>query len=149
MTAFRTEHRCPLPPAEAWRRVTDWPRHGAWVPLTRIAAEPPGPTAPGTLVVARTGLGRLAFDDPMEVVRWTPPAPDRPGHCRLVKRGTRVIGWAEIEVRAVPGGSLVSWQEDARVRGLPRLFDAPTAWAGRLVFGRVVRHLLATPAHPR
>ncbi|KUJ68411.1 Immediate-early protein 2 [Streptomyces albus subsp. albus] len=149
MTLFRAEHRCPLPPAEAWRRVTDWPRHGAWVPLTRITTEPSGPTAPGTLVVARTGLGRLAFDDPMEVVRWEAPVGGHSGHCRLVKRGTRVLGWAEIEVRAVPGGALVSWREDARVRGLPRLLDAPTAWAGRLVFGRVLRRLLAAPAGDR
>ncbi|MFH8371609.1 SRPBCC family protein [Streptomyces sp. NPDC018031] len=145
MALIAFERRCPLPPAEAWRRVTDWPRHSAGVPLTRITATPPGPTRVGTVVLARTGLWRLGFDDPMDVVRWEPPDEGRPGRCRLVKRGRVVTGWAEIEVRADGRGSWVGWREDARVRALPRLFDAPTARAGRLVFGRVVDTLLAGP----
>ncbi|MFF8814822.1 SRPBCC family protein [Streptomyces pactum] len=143
LIAFR--RRSPLPPAEAWRRVTDWPRHSAHVPLTRLSTEPPGPTRTGTVVLARTGRGRLGFDDPMEVVRWEPPGPDGTGRCRLVKRGRVVVGWAEIEVRPDGAGSVVSWREEARVRLLPRLFDPPTAWAGRRIFGRVVDTLLAAP----
>lgn len=149
MAFFTVERRCPLPPDEAWRRVTDWPRHAAHTPLTRISTAPAGPTRAGTVVLARTGWRRLGFDDPMDVVRWEPPEPGRAGLCRLVKRGPVVIGWAEIEVRPHGAGSVVGWREDARVRVLPRLFDAPTAWAGRRVFGRVVDALLAAPARTR
>ncbi|AJZ84395.1 SRPBCC family protein [Streptomyces antimycoticus] len=147
MAHFRIERRTPLPAGETWRRLTDWPRHGAQVPLSGVTVRPAGPTRVGTVVVVRTGVGRAGFDDPMEVVRWDPPADDtsaggNPGVCRLEKRGSVVLGWAEIEVRPRDGGSEVVWREEARLRGLPRLFDPPTAWSGRLLFGRVVDALL-------
>jgi hypothetical protein len=95
------------------------------------------------VVLARTGLGRrAAFDDPMQVVRWEPPTESTPGHCRLEKRGTVVLGWADIEVRSRDGGSRLTWREEARLRGLPRLLDTPTAWTGRLLFGHLVAALL-------
>ena len=146
MALFLIERRTLLPAPEAWRRVTDWRRHGAHVPLTRVTVEPPEPVGPGTLVVARTGIGRAAFDDPMEIVRWEPATDDTPGFCRLEKRGSVVLGWAEIEVERWRGGSRVVWREDARVRGLPRLFDGVTGMAGRWAFGRAVSELLRYPA---
>ncbi|WP_236255884.1 SRPBCC family protein [Streptomyces hygroscopicus] len=142
MAHFRVQRRSPLPVEETWRRLTDWPRHGAHVPLSGVTVRPAGPTRVGTVIVVRTGVGRAGFDDPMEVVRWDPPAGDAPGGCRLEKRGAVVLGWAEIEVRPRGGGSEVVWCEEARLRGLPRLFDPPTAWSGRLLFGRVVDALL-------
>lgn len=142
---FRITRRTPLPAGEAWRRVTDWERHADHVPLTRItvAPPPPAPTRPGTVFTARTGVGRAAFADPMEVVVWEPPGPGRPGRCRMEKRGRVVTGWAGIEVRAHGTGSEVVWSEDLSVTGLPRLLDRPTALAGRLLFGRVIARLLA------
>lgn len=139
---FRIE--CPSPHSadETWRRLTRWQRHGAYVPLSSVAVRTEGPTGVGTVVVARTGAGRAGFDDPMEVVRWEPPGGGRPGRCRLEKRGSVVLGWAEIEVWARGERSHVVWREEARVARLPRVLDAPTAWAGRLVFGRVLRGLL-------
>jgi hypothetical protein len=140
---FRIERRSALPADEAWRRVTDWPRHADRVPLTRITVVPAPPTQVGTLVTARTGVGRAGFDDPMEVVVWEPPAPDRPGRCRLEKRGRAVLGWAEILVEPGVAGSRTVWREDLRVRGLPpALADAPTRLAARLLFGRVLAALL-------
>ncbi len=144
---FRIQRRTPLPVGETWRRLTDWPRHGAHVPLSGVTVRPAGPTRVGTVIVVRTGVGRAGFDDPMEVVRWDPPADDAsagdtPGVCRLEKRGSVVLGWAEIEVRPRDGGSEVVWREEVRLRGLPRLFDSPTVWSGRLLFGRVVDALL-------
>ncbi|NGO06307.1 SRPBCC family protein [Streptomyces sp. HC44] len=146
MALFQIQRRTLLPAPEAWQRVTDWRRHGAYVPLTRITVTPAEPVRPGTVVLARTGIGPLAFNDPMEIVRWEPPTDDTPGFCRLEKRGSVVLGWAEIEVRTRGGGSQTTWREEARLRGLPRLFDAPTAWGGRLVFGRAVSELLRYPA---
>ncbi|WP_049570820.1 SRPBCC family protein [Streptomyces sp. SBT349] len=142
MALFTVERQSSLPAAEAWRRLTDWRRHGAHTPLTTVAVRPPGPTRPGTVIVARTGVGRAGFDDPMEVVRWEPPRERAPGICRLEKRGAVVEGWAEIEVRPRGGGSHVLWREDARVRRLPRLLGPPTAWSGRLLFGHLVGALL-------
>ncbi|TDC07405.1 SRPBCC family protein, partial [Streptomyces sp. 8K308] len=119
MPLIRLVRQSPLPAAEAWRRLTDWPRHGTHAPLTRVTVTPPGPTRPGTLVVARTGVGRWAFDDPMEVTAWQPPNHAGRGFCRLDKRGSVVLGWAEIEVHARGAGSHVTWREDVRLNRLP------------------------------
>ncbi|WP_164412465.1 SRPBCC family protein [Streptomyces salinarius] len=146
MATFSLERTVPLTPGEAWRRLTRWERHGDTVPLTRVTAGPPGPTRRGTLVVARTGAGPLAFDDPMEVTVWQPPREDAPGRCRMEKRGGVVRGWAEIEVSAEPGGrARVVWREELDVRLLPSLFDGVLARSGRLVFGRTVDRLLRHP----
>ncbi|AXI76567.1 SRPBCC family protein [Peterkaempfera bronchialis] len=142
MALFRIERRSALSADEAWRRMTDWERHADRVPLTGITVTTPPPTGVGTVLVARTGVGRAGFDDPMEIVLWEPPTAGRPGRCRLEKRGTAVLGQAEIEVRPEGTGSVVVWCEDLRVRGLPGLLDAPTRWTGRLVFGRTVAGLL-------
>ncbi|MFF6777152.1 SRPBCC family protein [Streptomyces sp. NPDC012637] len=143
MSRFRIERLAPLAPAEAWRRLTDWPAHGALVPLTRTTVLTPGPNAVGTRFTARTGVGRFGFDDPMEVVRLDPPGPGRPGVCRLVKQGRVVRGRASFEVSGTPsGGSRVVWTEELRVWGVPAALDPVLAAAGRLVFGRALDVLL-------
>ncbi|KOG55386.1 SRPBCC family protein [Streptomyces varsoviensis] len=142
MAPFLIERRSRLPVDEAWRRLTHWERHAVSVPLTRITVTTPPPSGTGTRFTARTRLGPLALDDPMEVVRWQPPTGHGPGRCRLEKRGRAITGWAEIEVYGHGAGSRARWTEELRIRGVPRVFDPLTAWAGRLVFGRALRRLL-------
>ncbi|WP_030869908.1 SRPBCC family protein [Streptomyces sp. NRRL S-37] len=143
MATFQLRRTAPLSPDEAWRRLTTWPRHGEAVPLTRMTVTTPPPTGEGTRIVARTGLGPLSFDDPMDVTVWRPPADGSPGFCRLEKRGRVVTGWAEIEVRPGPGGrARVVWREEIGVRFLPSVFETVLARAGRRVFGRAVNRLL-------
>lgn len=140
------QRTAPLPLDEAWRRITAWPRHGDVVPLTVVRVVPPGPTREGTRVVARSGLGPLAFDDPMEVTLWRPPTDGSAGICRLEKRGRVVLGWAELEVRPGPGGrTRVVWREEIRLRFLPPLFDGVVRRSARAVFGRALNHLLRRP----
>ncbi|MFD0318073.1 SRPBCC family protein [Streptomyces flavalbus] len=147
MVTFLLERTAPLPSPESWRRLTDWPRHGAVVPLTRVTVETAPPTREGTVLVARSGVGPLAFDDRMEVVEWRPPTDGTAaGRCRLEKRGRVVRGWAEIEVRPGPGsGSRVVWREEIGVRFLPRVADPLLRGASRVVFGRAVERLLGMP----
>ncbi|MGW3957883.1 SRPBCC family protein [Streptomyces sp. NPDC004752] len=143
MVDFLLQRTAPLPIDEAWRRLTQWPRHGDAVPLTRVAVVTGRPTRVGTRIVARTGIGPLAFDDPMEVTVWCPPADGGPGRVRLAKRGRVVLGWAELEVRPGPGGrTRVLWREELRIRGLPPFFDPLLTRASRAVFGRAVNSLL-------
>ncbi len=143
MALIRFTRASSLSPAEAWRRVTRWERHADRVPLTRITVHGAPPWRAGTRFTARTGLGRLGFDDPMEVEVWRPPDGLSPGLCRIGKRGRLVTGRAEITIRARPGGCEVEWCEPVRVTGLPRQLDPVLEVAGRWVFGRVVAALLA------
>ena len=144
MALIRFTRRSPLSPQEAWRRLTRWERHADHVPLTRITvAAPPG--GPGVRVLARTGVGPLAFDDPMDVVRFDPPRDGGTGVCRLEKRGTVVTGWAEIRIGPLGTGCEVEWREDLHVTRLPASFDRVTAWCGRRLFGRTVDGLLGRP----
>ncbi|MFJ8074205.1 SRPBCC family protein [Streptomyces sp. NPDC096176] len=143
MSAFRIGRVTALPAGECWRRVTDWPAHAAQVPLTAVSvSKPPRSTGVGTVVVARSALGRFGFDDPMEVVLWEPPSPGRPGRCRLEKRGRVITGWAEISVHAKGSGSVVLWVEELRLPLVPGVFDPLVARVGRRVFGRALDGLL-------
>ncbi|GAA3533568.1 hypothetical protein GCM10022234_33050 [Aeromicrobium panaciterrae] len=119
-----------LSPDVAWQRVTDWPAHGRFVPLTTVSMTPTG-------FVARTGLGPIGFDDPMDVVTW-----EEPSFCRLEKRGRLVSGWAELSVDTYGDGSRVTWVEEIRVRSVPRVLDGLTRRAGSWLFGRVIDGLL-------
>jgi hypothetical protein len=66
--------------------------------------------------------------------------------CRLVKRGTFVTGWAEIEVHpAAIAGSRVVWREELGVRLAPRALDPVLKWMARWTFGRAVDRLLLRP----
>ena len=140
---FQLERTAPLSLDDAWRRLTEWSRHGDVVPLTRVAVLTPPPTREGTVFVARSGFGPFAFDDRMEVTVWQPPSDEGPGRCRLEKRGRVVLGWAEIEVRPGPGGrTRVLWREELRVRFLPSFLDTLVRTTARSVFGRAVNRLL-------
>ncbi|MFF4543921.1 SRPBCC family protein [Streptomyces sp. NPDC001406] len=143
MVTFQLERTAPLPIDEAWRRLTEWPRHADVVPLTRITVVTDPPTREGTRFVARTGIGPLSLADPMEVTAWHPPHDGEPGLCRLVKQGRVVLGWAELEVHPGPGGrTRVVWREELRLRGLPNLFDPLLDRTARAMFGRALNRLL-------
>ena len=143
MALFEVSQETPHAPEQAWARLVDWPRHGRYVPFTTVRITTAPPNGLGTVFVAHTGVGRFGFDDPMEVVRWTPPVDGAGGHCRLDKRGPVMHGWAELTVEPHGTGARASWREDVSVGKLPRFTDAGTALSSRLLFGRVLRGLLA------
>ncbi|AWB92360.1 SRPBCC family protein [Aeromicrobium chenweiae] len=120
-----------LTPDEAWSRLTHWERHGDHVPLTHVVR-----TADG--FDAFTGVGRVGFHDPMDVVEWREPS-----FCRLEKRGRVITGWAELSVVPVDGGSRVTWREDIHVTGTPQFMDGITRASSRLLFSRVIDGLLS------
>jgi uncharacterized protein YndB with AHSA1/START domain len=130
-------------PADAvWRLVTDWPAHARWVPLTRVRVTRAVPDGVGTVFVGRTGVGPLAFDDPMEVVRWEPPAHGAPGTCTVRKLGRVVLGWAEVRVLPLGAGRCrVVWTEDVEIApvALTGWASPLVALAGRLSFAAVLR----------
>ncbi len=145
MARIQTELMIDAPAEAVWKLVTDWPAHGRWIPLTTVRIDPSGPARPGvgTHFTGRTELGPIGFDDPMEVLRWQPPAGAEPGTCRVTKLGPWVPGWAEIRVEPVAGGTRLVWIEDIRPRWTPR-WAAPVVTAvGSLLFGRTLRRMAA------
>jgi hypothetical protein len=141
VTRFTAVVDTPAPPEVTWRALTDWPSHGRWTPLTRVRVLTPVASGVGARFVGRTGVGPLAFDDPMQVVEWREPAPGVPGSCRVVKQGRLVLGEAWFEVSPRAGGSRVTWTEDIEIAParLTRPFGGLIALAGRIAFTRSLR----------
>ncbi len=125
-----------------WQALVDWPAHARWVPFTTVQVLTPSAAGVGARFVGRSGVGRLAFDDPMEVVEWAPPQPGRAGRCAVVKQGAVVLGTASFEVAELGGGrSIVRWTEDVQIVpvALTRWFSGVIAVLGRLAFERTLR----------
>ncbi|WP_433796152.1 SRPBCC family protein [Actinoplanes sp. CA-252034] len=148
MSRFTVSRDVRATATDTWKILVDWPRHGDWVPLTVLRVESERPDGVGARFVARTGVGPLAFDDPMTVEAWEPPggdAPDdRPGHCAILKHGRVVHGSASFSVTPLPGGQCrVEWTEDVTVspRRLTRYADPLVTLIGRAGFAATLRGL--------
>ena len=146
MAPFTVVRLVPAPATVTWSTLTDWPRHADWVPFTTVDVTTARPDGAGAGFVARTGIGRFAFDDPMTVAAWQPPtgdAPDdRPGRCEVTKHGDVIRGRAWFTVTPLAGGrSRVVWGEDVTVwpHHLAR-FTAPViTLVGRAGFAATLR----------
>ena len=128
----------PVPAATLWSFVTDWPRQGEWVPLTRVERVDPGDPATdvGGRIRAWSGIGPVGFWDYMTITAWE-TAEDGSGRCEVLHTGAVVKGEGEFVVVATgPATSTFVWKEMA-VLPLGRL--GALGW--RLV-GPVVERLL-------
>ncbi len=145
MALVQSEVRVAADPLTVWERITDWRSHSRWVPLTTVTIDSSSPATSGlgTRFTGRTHLGRLGFNDPMRVTVWQPPTSAEPGRCRVIKQGPWLTGWAQIDVRAESGGTLVRWTEDVAVRGVPKRAAPVIARTGALLFGRTLKRLAA------
>jgi uncharacterized protein YndB with AHSA1/START domain len=113
-------------PAEVvWQTVTDWERQGEWMPATRVEVTSEGDgRGSGATLRAVTGIGPLAFADPMKIVEWAAPGGDGPRRCVVRHLGRVVRGDGVFEVVALaPERSRFLWTE---------LLDLPLGALGRL-----------------
>lgn len=101
MAHFTAVVEVSAPAAAVWARMTDWPAHSRWVPLTRVRILTGSGDGVGARFVGRTGIGPIGFDDPMEITRWQPPRDDVPGRCEVVKLGRFVTGHARFDVTSL------------------------------------------------
>jgi hypothetical protein len=140
---FSTRVAVAAPAQQVWDRLTDWPAHSRWVPLTDVRVLTTQPPGAGTRFVGRTHLGPIGFDDVMEVTVWAPPSADLPGRCEVVKQGRIVLGGTRFEVSPDPvsGGSQVVWSQDLRIapQWLTRFAGPLIAVAGRFAYTRTLR----------
>lgn len=106
-------------PAEAvWAYVTDWPRQGEWIPLTRVEEIDRGHRVGGR-IRAWTGIGPVGFWDPMTITAWERSA-DGSARCEVLHTGRVLVGEGEFAVRADGDRACTfSWWERLAVPGGP------------------------------
>jgi hypothetical protein len=125
------------PQRDTWAVITDWVAQGEWIPLTTVALEEGSPIGLGARFVARTGIGRAAFVDPMVVDVWEPPH-----RCEVVHHGRLVTGRGVFLVEELPGDrSRFTWQELPAAGGLQGWIERLGAPISRLVLGVAARRL--------
>ncbi len=144
MADFVIRARSPLPASACFERLVDWDAHSAAIPLTRLQHE--GDARLGQLFVARTGIGRLGFDDPMVVELLRPPAGDQPGDLAgsvvVAKQGRVIGGRVRWTVTPTEDGSEVEWTQHLVVDWLPRWVDPVVGALGRIAYGTGLRRIL-------
>ena len=137
------ERQTAVAAARLWDVLTDWPRHGRYVPCTRLeVTSAPGP---GQQVDAITQLGPIDLvHDVMVVQEWSPPLGDAPGVVQLTKIGRVLGGSARIEVHTRSGGSRVTWREEVwpRPAWLGAVLAPAFDLAARPLFGRTLDGLI-------
>jgi carbon monoxide dehydrogenase subunit G len=96
----------PVAPERAWAALTDWAGQRTWMPATRVRAVQGAGDRVGDRIVARTALGPVGVDDPMQITLWRPPE-----RCHVRHLGRIVRGTGAFEVLATDGGCRVTWAE--------------------------------------
>ncbi|GIG38771.1 hypothetical protein [Cellulomonas phragmiteti] len=140
----------PVPADVAFAALTDARRHGAWVPMTRVATD--GPPRLGTRVRAVSGPGARrglpGLEDRMVITRYLPPGAepgDEPGVAEFTKRGPWLLGSATVEVLATSATTCrVTWSEHVPLAG-----PLPPALTARLtapLLGLMLRVVLRRAA---
>ena len=144
MADFVIREASPLPALACFDHLVDWDAHSAAIPLTRLQYD--GEPRVGQRFVARTGWGRLGFDDVMVVDDLHPPdgdqPGDRPGLVAITKHGRVVGGTVRWTVAPSNDGSRVTWTQHLVIRWLPRWMDPLVGAVGRRAYGQGLRRLL-------
>jgi Polyketide cyclase / dehydrase and lipid transport len=139
---FEVQHSFHASPARVWDEMVDWSRHGAWIPMTRVAVAPGDQHAVGATFTAWTGVGRLALEDRMRVSSFDWDDQAQRGACAVDKLGPLLIGTAAFTVEAGrDGGTDVNWKEDVGVPRLPQFLAPILAAAGAAGFRFGMRRL--------
>jgi len=104
------------PPTLVWDVVTDWPRQGEWIPLTRVERLDAADRLGGRFR-AWSGVGPVGFWDPMTITAWE-RTPGGGGRCEVLHRGAVVKGEGEFTVLALgENASRFVWAEMVVVPG--------------------------------
>lgn len=116
---FTVHTRWSIDAETLWRALVDWQGHGDWVPATSVRILE-GDGGVGTVFVARTGVGPLAFDDHMVVTARE----DQSRSATVRKTGPLLFGEAGFTVVSTPTGCLLTWFEDVTVPRVPRFLGS-------------------------
>lgn len=144
MADFVIRAASPLPARACFDHLVDWDAHSAAIPLTTLQYD--GEPRLGQRFVARTGVGRIGFDDIMVVDLYRPPTGDQPGALpgvvEITKQGRVVGGTVGWTVTPTPAGCDVTWTQHLVIGWLPRWMDPLVGTIGRRAYGLGLRRLL-------
>lgn len=143
----RCEVAVAAPARVVWSYVTDWPRQGEWIPLTRVevVGDPRLRHTVGGRIRAWTGLGPVGFWDPMTITAWE-EQPDGSARCEVLHTGAVVRGDAEFAVHADGADACrFVWWERLDIPGGPvgALLWRLGGWAARRGVGLALRRMAA------
>jgi hypothetical protein len=140
-----------LPATACFEQLVDWDAHAAAIPLTTLQHE--GRPRIGQQFVARTGLGRIGFDDVMVVAGLRPPSGDRagdqPGVVEIVKTGRLIGGRVGWTVTPSASGADVEWRQRLTIAWLPGWADPLVGVMGRAAYTLGLRRLLRRRGGPK
>ena len=133
-----------LSPEQSWSRVLDLRSHSAVIPLTTLTGDAmtADRLAPGSRFVARTGLGPVGFDDVMVVDEIAAPTDGSGSRTLIHKEGRMVRGRIELRVSPTSTGSIVAWDQEIAIAGLPHALDPVVARVAKAAYGQTLRALL-------
>lgn len=121
------------PADRVWAMLTDWDRHGEWMPFT----EARGGHEVGATLEGWTGVGPIGFLDTMVITCWRPPGPGTRGRVGVRHTGQAIRGEGRFDVVPLSDDRCrVVWGE---------LLELPFGWLGRIGWiaaGPVVRLLM-------
>ena len=131
------------PASVLWDYITDWPRHGDWIPLTRVETVGGSGRGVGGKLRAWSGIGPIGFWDPLTVTEWE-ERDDGGGRCALVHTGRVAKGDAVITVISLgEGRSRLQWFESFEFGPSGRLFWAVAGKPMEQGLGRALKRMAA------
>lgn len=63
----------PAPAAVVFDMLVDWLGQGRWIPATTVRVQSGDGASVGSVIVARSAIGPIGFDDVLQIYRWQPP----------------------------------------------------------------------------
>lgn len=127
--------------ASLWRAASDFSRHSAYFPLTRVSVTRGEGSAVGDHILGLTRVGPVRLADPMTITTY-----DAPQHFAIRKTGAVLTGTVDVRVEAQDSGSAVVWTADVTPanRWLARLGSPVNALVSRAVYQHAVNRMART-----
>lgn len=138
---FSVTHEFDAPAWIVWAELTDWERHSAWIPATRVEVDDPDSHVVGATFTGYTGCGPLTLVDRMRIaeISWTDV--NATGECVVEKLGPVLHGTAGFSVTRSQAGSRVDWFEQVTVPYLPAFLAPLAGKVGALGFRLAMKRL--------
>lgn len=107
MTSVTVRAHSTADPARLWRAASEFARHSAYFPFTRVTVTSGVGNQVGDTIVGTTRIGPITLADPMIITTY-----DAPHGYAVRKTGSVLTGEVQVQVRPDGDGSEVVWTAD-------------------------------------